>query len=360
MPASKRPLIRHSTTRTALAVSMLLLFAVAWSTLAQANLPAGISVGLTMPKTQYSGSEPLQLTITYTNQTSAQIRMLKWNTALEGRINHDFLLLTGADGIVPYTGRVYKRGTPTAADFETLQPGKSRSASVLISDGYRVANQGAYSVNYMSLAVSGGGSFKSAVGSPALDFFLLSDAPQVTQALPPGFSSCSVSRQNNLNTALNDAENIAEMARDDLRNTPTGSRPGAARYVEWFGGYDPGRWNTVQQHFDKIAGAINNQTIDFDCSCTDPFFAYVLANAPYEIYLCSAFWSAPAIGTDSKAGTLIHELSHFTVVADTNDFAYGQQDARNLANNNPGLATNNADNHEYFAENTPFLAMPAP
>jgi peptidyl-Lys metalloendopeptidase len=43
--------------------------------------------------------------------------------------------------------------------------------------------------------------------------------------------------------------------------------------------------------------------------------------------VCHAFWPAPANGTDSKAGTLIHEMSHFNVVAGTNDWVYGQSGA---------------------------------
>ena len=70
--------------------------------------------------------------------------------------------------------------------------------------------------------------------------------------------------------------------------------------------------------------------------------------------MCNAYWNAPLTGTDSKAGTLIHEMSHFTIVADTDDYVYGQTAARNLANTNPTNAVDNADNHEYFAENTPF------
>jgi peptidyl-Lys metalloendopeptidase len=60
-------------------------------------------------------------------------------------------------------------------------------------------------------------------------------------------------------------------------------------------------------------------------------------------------------GTDSKAGTLVHEMSHFNVVAGTDDHAYGQSAAKSLALSNPDLALNNADSHEYFAENTPAL-----
>ena len=63
----------------------------------------------------------------------------------------------------------------------------------------------------------------------------------------------------------------------------------------------------------------------FDCSCTESgTYAYVYPDSPYQVYLCGAFWSAPNTGTDSRAGTIIHELSHFTVVAGTNDWAYGK------------------------------------
>ena len=60
-------------------------------------------------------------------------------------------------------------------------------------------------------------------------------------------------------------------------------------------------------------------------------------------------------GTDSKGGTLIHEMSHFNAVAGTDDVVYGQSGAQNLANSDPDSAITNADSHEYFAENTPNL-----
>ena len=60
-------------------------------------------------------------------------------------------------------------------------------------------------------------------------------------------------------------------------------------------------------------------------------------------------------GTDSKGGTLVHEMSHFNAVAATDDHAYGQSAAKSLATSNPTRALDNADNHEYFAENTPSL-----
>lgn len=57
-----------------------------------------------------------------------------------------------------------------------------------------------------------------------------------------------------------------------------------------------------------------------------------------------------------QAGTIIHESSHFTANGGTDDYVYGQTDAKNLAISDPANAVMNADNHEYFAENNPVLS----
>lgn len=85
-------------------------------------------------------------------------------------------------------------------------------------------------------------------------------------------------------------------------------------------------------------------------SCKKRYYAYVYPNQPYKVYLCNIFWLAPPVNRDSQAGTLVHEVSHFDVVAATDDFVYGENLAKNLALTNPDQAINNADNHEYFAE----------
>jgi peptidyl-Lys metalloendopeptidase len=100
---------------------------------------------------------------------------------------------------------------------------------------------------------------------------------------------------------------------------------------------------------------MDTASVTLDCGCRKKYYAYVYPTQPYTIYLCSVFWTAPLTGTDSKAGTLIHEMSHFNVVAGTDDYVYGQAGAKNLAITNPAQAIDNADNHEYFAENNPAL-----
>jgi peptidyl-Lys metalloendopeptidase len=71
------------------------------------------------------------------------------------------------------------------------------------------------------------------------------------------------------------------------------------------------------------------------------------------IWICPAYWSAPDTGTDSKAGTLVHEASHWEIDGGTSDYVYGQSDSEKLARNDPSEAIMNAENYEYFAENDP-------
>ena len=104
-----------------------------------------------------------------------------------------------------------------------------------------------------------------------------------------------------------------------------------------------------------IKDAFANKPVSVDCGCNKSYYAYVYPTQPYKIYVCNAFWSAPLAGTDSKGGTLIHEMSHFNAVAGTDDWAYGQSAAASLAISNAAKAVDNADNHEYFGENTPAL-----
>jgi len=92
-------------------------------------------------------------------------------------------------------------------------------------------------------------------------------------------------------------------------------------------------------------------------------YAYVQPNDPtHTVYLGGKFndSNTPDTGTDSRAGTLAHELSHFNDIGGTDDVVhpacggqtcYGSQNAENLAKSSPADAQKNADNFEYYTEN---------
>jgi len=220
------------------------------------------------------------------------------------------------------------QGTPTSTFTPTNTPGQPTSTST------PTATPGK------------GGSTSTPTATPG----------QGTPTSTPGgtggnvFVACTVSRQSLIAQSRIDAISYSNNAKSYLNSNTLNSR-----YTTWFGAFTSTRYSTVNTHFNSIANAFVNATISYDCGCTQNYYAYVYPDRPYEIHLCNAFWTAPATGTDSKAGTLIHEMSHFFVVASTNDWAYGQTAARNLAISDPNKAVDNADSHEYFSENTPPL-----
>lgn len=125
------------------------------------------------------------------------------------------------------------------------------------------------------------------------------------------------------------------------------------RYMTWFGTFAQSRHDTVLSHFTNIRSS-NVKTYTFDCACTESsdVFAYVFPNEFGHIYLCDQYILANVTGSDSKAGTIVHESTHFTRNAGTLDITYGKTNCQALAISNATAATMNADSHEYFAENS--------
>ncbi|KAJ1300409.1 hypothetical protein OPQ81_005229 [Rhizoctonia solani] len=164
------------------------------------------------------------------------------------------------------------------------------------------------------------------------------------------FTGCSAEQQSQIKEAATASNTMVSNANAYL----SGLTSGKPRYTTWFGTFNQSRYNTVASHFKNIGA--DATSINYDCiDClTHPSmdypntYAYVDPNVPSKIYLCGAFWNAPATGTDSKAGTIVHENSHFTANGAVEDHVYGQADAQALANSNPAQAIMNADSHEYL------------
>ncbi|SFN26004.1 M35 family metallo-endopeptidase [Dokdonella immobilis] len=331
---------------------------------------AGLEIALT-PSDQ-NGADA---TISYSliNQSTSTVHVLRWQTPLDG-VTNDLFDVRQNGKPVDYVGPLYKRVAPRAQDFIELKPGESLNAVVDLSAFYDMRAGGQYQVSYARSAsevirevmqaerggvAAGLGAFDLSRGSTsvfadatpgALDMDSEeSRTPVIPLAASNSFISCSNTRQTQLATARNSSVTYASNSKSYLTAGTTGSR-----YTWWFGTYNSSRYSTVRTHFNNIYSALSSQAYTFNCSCSDSgTYAYVYPTQPYKVYLCGAFWSAPNTGTDSRAGTLVHETSHFNVVASTKDNAYGQTAAHNLALSNPAKAVANADSHEYFAENTP-------
>jgi peptidyl-Lys metalloendopeptidase len=302
--------------------------------------------------------------VTVTNGTAATQYLLKWQTPL-GAIEAPLFDVT-RDGVpVRYLGVQVKRAVPSAADYIALKPGATLNRRVELSALYDMGITGAYSVRWRpgatqlfsrpGVARSGSQTLPDpASASVWIAGRLPRGALDAGIPLPEGaglsFSRCSNAQQETIAGAVQAAQAMAQDADAYLQRKDLGRR-----YTSWFGAVDAARSTTMVRHFQAIKEAFGARPVTIDCGCNQSYYAYVYPNQPYKIYVCKAFWSAPVTGTDSKGGTLVHEMSHFTVVAGTDDLAYGQSAAGQLAASDPDKAINNADSHEYFGENTPAL-----
>lgn len=330
---------------------------------------AAVAVTVTPARQSLGKSDDVLVTVTMTNTSAATAWLLKWQTPFAG-VEAPLFEVT-RDGLpVRYLGIQAKRPPPGAADYIALKAGASRSVQVELSALYRMDVTGAYSVRYRAerLAVSGkpGGaaapSAATAVSTaPAasvwIDGRVARGGIEPEPAPPAGtaglsYQRCSNAQQDTIAAAAHVAQAMADDGNAYLQNKTL-----AARYAGWFGPVDAARAATASQHFGAIRDAFATKPVTVDCGCTASYYAYVYPDQPYTIHVCKAFWSAPLTGTDSKGGTLVHEMSHFNVVAGTDDWAYGQAAAGALATSDPAKALDNADSHEYFGENNPYRAL---
>ncbi|MCX7894763.1 MAG: M35 family metallo-endopeptidase [Thermoanaerobaculum sp.] len=318
---------------------------------------------LSMDRVEVRADEPLTLQWSLTNQGDAPLYVLRWQTPLDGIEGNIFAVKRNGEP-VRYTGKLIKRPAPSPEDFIRLEPGETLSTTVDITSAYAMRASGQYTVRFRSerLVVreqlEGPDLQAVAVRSNEISFWLEGGEEAERQLeldlsamYVGGFTNCTNTQQSTLNSAFNHAVTMATNALNYLVNYGRTS----SRYKWWFDyRTNPSTtyFNTVRTNFSNIRNALVNQPITFDCSCKQNYYAYVYPTQPYKIYLCNAFWSAPMTGRDSKAGTLVHEVSHFNVVAATDDWAYGATAAHNLAVSQPNKAIDNADNYEYFAEDS--------
>jgi peptidyl-Lys metalloendopeptidase len=308
-----------------------------------------------------------------TNNSDETVHVLRWETPLDG-LSRSIFEVSKNGRPVRYMDKLVHWGHPDADDFVKVGPGETISAEVNLAASYEMVDAGSYTVSFEGqlsyvMATDEKSGHIEDLGASQLDadpieLYSMGRSPGYYQslgALPATvnrtkagtYANCSSSQQTSFGSTHNNAKTYSANAAAYLNAGTRGTR-----YTTWFGSYTSSRYNTVKSHFNLINNALISSTITYDCYCTPSAasaYAYVYPSQPYIIHLCNAFWSAPATGTDSKAGTIIHEMSHFTVNGGTKDNAYGQTAAKSLASRTPSKAVANADNHEYFAENTPAL-----
>lgn len=350
-----------------------------------AAAPKGVAVTVVPEKSALGQNDDVVVRVTITNNSDAPQYILKSRTPFNGM--EDALFDVRRDGQpVVYLGAHIKRAAPTPADYFMLKPGASHSVKVELSALYDMSVSGDYQISYKQVspqlflaAAPGNGRSGAAaafdadednatlVSAPAsvwidgrvargqksqvmLDIEAMKRAAEQPSTSGLSYTNCTASQQSTIASAMAAGSNMASNSDAYMQKGVIGTR-----YTKWFGANNSTRVATVKSHFVAIKDAFANKPVTVDCSCNQSYYAYVYPTQPYKIYVCRAFWNAPMTGTDSKGGTLVHEMSHFNVVAGTDDHVYGQSGAASLAISDPTKAVDNADSHEYFAENTPAL-----
>jgi peptidyl-Lys metalloendopeptidase len=314
-----------------------------------------VAVSLSLGTASLSARDDVRVTVTLTNVSGHAVKLLKWTTPVDG-IEEALFEVTRDGAAVEYIGLHAKRAAPTEADYVQLAAGESLTRTVSLGSAYDFSQTGSYSLRYMGEEHEGPTQFASNTvtmwveGRP--NVLPAESGERVVSASGLSYTNCTSTQQSTISSAVSAAKSMSSNSLSYLTNTTPGN---TSRYKTWFGTYSSTNWSTAKSHFAAINDAFNTKSVVVDCSCKQSYYAYVYPTQPYKIYVCNAFWSAPMTGTDSKGGTLVHEMSHFNVVAATDDHAYGQTAAKNLAVSSPTKALDNADNHEYFAENTPSL-----
>ena len=336
-------------------------------TLVLPALPAlaqNVNVSVQPVRDKFARSDEVLVRVTLQNTSATPQFLLKWHTPVEGMQAPLFEVLRDGQP-VRYLGIKAKRPAPGPNDYLRLEPGASLASTVELSALYEMNVTGPYQLRYRTassglFAAAGMRPRPGALASSQVGIWIDGRLPRgaqppAKQAVAGGgleFSKCSNAQQEQLVAAVDAGKAMTVDAHNYLAAGAGGAQYGA-RYGTWFGALDAGRSATVNTNFTAIRDAFETKPLKIDCGCNENYFAYVYPAQPYAIYVCKAFWTAPLTGTDSRGGTLLHELSHFDVVAATDDHVYGQQGAAELARTDPARAVNNADSHEYFGENTP-------
>jgi peptidyl-Lys metalloendopeptidase len=359
-----------STRRTAARLALLttalcvLVGAAAPAALAQSD---GVTATLVAARASFASTDRVVVRLTLENSGDAAVGLLRWLTPEDGVVAPIFVV--ERDGVpVAYTGRIAKRRTPTEADYVFLAAGASVTWEVDLTDAYDFSVTGTYTLLYdvASPALLFAGATDSAITSNPLQLFVaghahpapVASAAKIAAATST-FVGCTSGEQSTIVAARAAAVTYSTDADAYLQAATVD-----AHYTTWFGAFNATRYATVATHFTNILSRLGANPMGFDCSRTDcdaTTYAYVFpSDATYTVHLCDTFFGSPVTGTDSQGGTLVHETSHFTPIADTDDWAYGQDDAMALAISNPARAVDNADNHEYFAESSVPAPTPTP
>ena len=113
---------------------------------ASASRPPDLSCRLEAEPGAVAGG-PVKVRFTLSNRGAKAVRVLKWQTPLEGFWSDLFDVTLGARKLA-YEGPLMKRGDPGAEDYVEVAPGRSATAVVDLAGPYDLTRAGTYQVAF--------------------------------------------------------------------------------------------------------------------------------------------------------------------------------------------------------------------
>lgn len=181
----------------------------------------------------------------------------------------------------------------------------------------------------------------------------------------PKYEGCTKAEAATIATSIADAKALAVVAAASVGDTPV--------FETWFGKYSPAAGETVRRHMKSIVKAIKSGSVTGACraygfeSCERAVYAFVYSDEPYFVNFCPRFFSLPKMSdfdptsfggqNGTRSGTIIHEISHFDIVAATSDECYERAVCSDMAERSSERALRNADSYQYFAEDVTYFAL---
>lgn len=181
-------------------------------------------------------------------------------------------------------------------------------------------------------------------------------------AQTPRHANCTKPEVAAIESAFSAAKRLAVTAAANVGPHPT--------YERWFGKYNRQSGERVRAALKSVVTAIRSGAVTTSCDnigrdgCEPGTFAWVYPDEPYLVHICPNFFTMPTVaelipGTPksddgTRGGTFIHEITHFLVVADTDDICYTRTECERMALRRPLDALNNADSYQYFAEDVTY------
>ncbi|NUN50156.1 MAG: hypothetical protein HUU15_15115 [Candidatus Brocadiae bacterium] len=91
----------------------------------------------------------LPVTFTIANPSEQDVRILNWQTPLEGSLTAGTFVITRDGAPVQYVGEMVKRGAPTPDDYVTIPAGASSGQTTDLARGYGPFLPGVHKIRFV-------------------------------------------------------------------------------------------------------------------------------------------------------------------------------------------------------------------